>query len=82
MDDNTKNDIIDDVQAKATCKDNPTQLNPKGDESCKCAGGYGAIECSCGGSIASVSWSEQVSCGEKICMLHRFMIIFRSMQKY
>ncbi|HRO73840.1 MAG TPA: hypothetical protein PK611_09230, partial [Saprospiraceae bacterium] len=64
MDDNTKNDIIDDVQAKATCKDNPTQLNPKGDESCKCAGGYGATECSCGGSIASVSWSEQVSCGE------------------
>jgi hypothetical protein len=63
MNDSNKNDLIDDVQAKAHCKDIPSNPNPKGDESCKCAGGYGATECSCGGSIASLSWSEQVSCG-------------------
>lgn len=63
MNDSNKNDLIDDVQAKAICKDIPANPNPKGDESCKCAGGYGATECSCGGSIASLSWSEQVSCG-------------------
>jgi len=63
LNENTRNIVIDDVQAKATCKDNPTATSPKVDKECKCAGGYGATSCECGGGIATASWHEAVSCG-------------------
>jgi len=53
-----KDNIIDDVNAKADCLKNGSST-----KECKCAGGEGATACECGGSIASLSWHESDSCG-------------------
>lgn len=64
INDSTKVDIIEDIQAKAWCKNNPTGATPATpDSDCKCAGGYGATSCECGGGAVSISWHEAVSCG-------------------
>lgn len=59
MNNTTKGGVIDDVNEKAVCNKNGTS-----DSGCKCAGGANSTSCECGGSVASVSWHEQVSCGE------------------
>ncbi|MBK8347053.1 MAG: hypothetical protein IPL08_05300 [Saprospiraceae bacterium] len=53
----TKDEVIDDVNEKATCKKEGSS-----DKECKCAGGTGATSCECSGSIAGFSYHEQVSC--------------------
>jgi hypothetical protein len=59
LSDTTKGGVIDDVNAKATCKKDGSS-----DKECKCSGGANSTSCECSKSIASVSWHEATSCKE------------------